>query len=226
MRRSVKTGDPGLRLPPLLLDGPPGIGKSAWARHLGHVIGVPTMAYEATTENASFGLVGTQRSWGSANPGRLINTILSHRVGNPVVVVDEVEKSGQVRTTRGGSYNLTDALLPLLEPMTASNWSCPYFEVKFDMRFVIWVLTSNDYRRLPEPFLSRCPPVHLQDLSIVDLVGFARREGRRRGIGTMSIDVITEALRRCGQQSQISLRTVVRMIEKAIMLENGPEITH
>ena len=29
MRRSVKAGDPGLRLPPLLLDGPPGIGKSA-----------------------------------------------------------------------------------------------------------------------------------------------------------------------------------------------------
>lgn len=94
MRRSVKAGDPGLRLPPLLLDGPPGIGKSAWARHLGHVLGVPTMAYEATTENASFGLVGTQRSWGSANPGRLINTILSHRVENPVIVVDEVEKSG------------------------------------------------------------------------------------------------------------------------------------
>lgn len=47
MRRSVKAGDPGLRLPPLLLDGPPGIGKSAWARYLGNVIGVPTTGYEA-----------------------------------------------------------------------------------------------------------------------------------------------------------------------------------
>lgn len=35
MRRSVREAQPGLRLPPLLLDGPPGIGKSHWARRLG-----------------------------------------------------------------------------------------------------------------------------------------------------------------------------------------------
>lgn len=62
MRRSVRSGDPGLRLPPMLLDGPPGIGKSAWARALGNLINVPTMVYEATNESASFGLVGSQRS--------------------------------------------------------------------------------------------------------------------------------------------------------------------
>lgn len=38
MRRSVKAGDPGLRVRPLLLDGPPGIGKSAWARALCNLI--------------------------------------------------------------------------------------------------------------------------------------------------------------------------------------------
>jgi len=35
MRRSVRSGDEGLRLRLLLLDGPPGIGKSHWARRLG-----------------------------------------------------------------------------------------------------------------------------------------------------------------------------------------------
>ena len=34
MRRSVREGWPGLRLPPLLLDGPPGIGKSMLLRVL------------------------------------------------------------------------------------------------------------------------------------------------------------------------------------------------
>ncbi|MFC3058070.1 ATP-binding protein [Paenirhodobacter populi] len=43
MRRSVQRGDAGLRLPPILLDGPPGIGKSHWARRLGSLIGVPGM---------------------------------------------------------------------------------------------------------------------------------------------------------------------------------------
>ena len=59
------------------------------------------MVYEATVENASFGLVGSQRNWGNSNPGRLLNTILATRVGNPVVVVDEVEKSGRAESNKG-----------------------------------------------------------------------------------------------------------------------------
>lgn len=219
MRRSVHSGDRGFRLPPILLDGPPGIGKSAWARTLGDLLTVPTTVYEATNENASFGLVGSQRSWGTANPGRLINTILTHRVGNPVIVVDEVEKSGSAMSSNGQTYRLTDALLPLLEPASARRWSCPYFEVKFDMSYVIWVLTSNDYRRLPEPLLSRCPPIRLSALSRDDLVSFAQREGARRGLLETSIEVITDALGQFEHPGQITLRSVQRMLERGASLE-------
>ncbi|HEY0213266.1 MAG TPA: hypothetical protein VGC40_06735, partial [Paenirhodobacter sp.] len=68
-----------MRLPLVQLDSPAGIGKSHWARRLGTLIGVPGMVYDATTENASFGLVGSQRGWGNAAPGRLVNLILSER---------------------------------------------------------------------------------------------------------------------------------------------------
>lgn len=101
------------------------------------------MVYEATVENASYGLVGAQRNWGNSNSGRLLNTILATRVSDPVVVVDEVEKSGRAESNRGQAYSLTDRLLPLLEPLSAAGWSCPYFEVKFDRGYVIWVMTSN-----------------------------------------------------------------------------------
>lgn len=220
MRRSVKAGDPGLRLPPLLLDGPPGIGKSAWARALGDLIGAPAMAYEASVENASFGLVGSQRSWGNANPGRLLNMILATRVGNPIVVVDEVEKSGRATSTKGQAYSLTDAMLPLLEPISSSRWSCPYFEVKFDMSFVIWVLTSNDCRLLPEPMLSRCPPIHLREVSKAELVAFAQREGRRRGLSEISTEAVADALVRQDASVRPSLRTAIRMLERAATLED------
>jgi hypothetical protein len=218
MRRSAREGDIGLRLPPMLLDGPPGIGKSAWARALGDLIKAPTMVYEATVENASFGLVGTQRNWGNSNPGRLLNTILTTRVGNPVVVVDEVEKSGQVESNKGQAFSLTGALLSLLEPLSAANWSCPYFEVKFDMSYLIWVMTSNNACRLPEPLLSRCPPIRLQGITTAELIGFARREGQRKTLDEASIEAVVEAIER-HEQFNLSLRTVVRMIGKAAQLQ-------
>lgn len=218
MRRSVREGDIGLRLPPLLLDGPPGIGKSAWARSLAGLIRVPNMVYEATVENASFGLVGAQRNWGNSNPGRLLNTILTTRVGNPVVVIDEVEKSGRAESNKGQAYSLSDALLPLLEPLSAASWSCPYFEIRFDMSYVIWVMTSNNAFILSEPLLSRCPPIRLQGITTAELVGFARREGQRRALDEVSIEAVVEAIERHGHFN-LSLRTVVRMIGRAAQLQ-------
>lgn len=54
MRRSVREGWAGLRLPPMLLDGPPGIGKSHWARRLGEMLSTPVLVVEAANESASF----------------------------------------------------------------------------------------------------------------------------------------------------------------------------
>jgi hypothetical protein len=221
MRNSVRRGDPGLRLPPILLDGPPGIGKSAWARHLGGLLGTVTTAVEATNENASFGLVGSQRAWSNATPGRVVNTILAHRIGNPVIIVDEVEKAGRTHSNRGVPYGLAEALLPLLEPVSSRSWNCPYFEVKFDLSFLIWVLTSNTCALLPEPLLSRCPPIRLHALTLDELEAFARRQGVRRGLSAISIDAIVEALHGVARPEQLSLRTVLRMIERGSSLEGG-----
>ncbi|WP_252737450.1 hypothetical protein [Citreicella sp. C3M06] len=63
MRRSVRVGEPRFRLPPVLLDGPPGIGKSVWSRELGRHLGVPRCGIEGTAEQASFVVNGSQRGW-------------------------------------------------------------------------------------------------------------------------------------------------------------------
>lgn len=225
MRRSVREGWPGLRVPPLLLQGPPGIGKSHWARRLGALLSTTTTVIEATGENASFGIVGSQRGWGGSHPGRLIETVLQSRIANPVMVVDEIEKAGTAVSIKGHAFGLAEALLPLLEPLTATRWSCPYYQVKFDMSWVIWVLTSNDYRLLPKPLLSRCPPIRLGHLTPAELVAFVRREGERRALSETSIEAICEILTHSSlQQHHPSLRIAIRMLQRAADLEQGPTL--
>ena len=142
LRASARNGLPGLRFNPLVLVGSPGIGKSNWARRVAHHLSVPTTMIEATGEPATFSLVGLQKGWGSAGEGKLMQTILRERHGGPLVIIDEIEKSGEVHSNKGARHTLTDALLPLLERMTAATWQCPFFQIKFDMSWVNWIMTA------------------------------------------------------------------------------------
>ncbi|MGB4828116.1 MAG: hypothetical protein WBP18_12750 [Paracoccaceae bacterium] len=142
---------------------------------------------EATGENASFGIVASQRGWGDTDPGRLLETVLQTLVANPVIVVDEIEKAGSEVSSKGHTFGLAEALLPLLEPMTAKRWSRPYCQAKFDMSRDIRGVTANISRHLSPLLLSRCPQIRLRDLSIAELGDPIRREGANPGLPTEAI---------------------------------------
>ena len=207
---------PGDRFDPLVLVGSPGIGKSYWARRLAHHLSVSTTMIEAMGEPASFSLVGLQKGWGGSLAGKLANTVLRERHGSPLVIIDEIEKAGEVHSNKGTRHTLTEALLPLRERMTARERQCPFFQVRFDMSWVHWVMTANSRNGLPEPLQSRCVVLDLPDLTTGQLRMFAVTEGTRRGLpepalaalnGVFDCDTLPNA--------RLSLRTVSRMIDKA-----------
>ncbi|SHF02261.1 ATPase family associated with various cellular activities (AAA) [Ruegeria intermedia] len=223
LRASAREDLPGVRFTPLVLNGPPGIGKSFWARRLAHHLEVPATKIDATGEPASFALTGSQRGWGSAHAGKLVNTVLNSRHGGPLVIIDEIEKADEVQSNKGTRHTLTDALLPLLERMTAATWECPFFQVKMDMSWVNWVMTANSRQGLPEPFQSRCVVLDLPDLTTGQLRDFAMNEAARRGLPEPATDALaaifeTDAL----SNRRLSLRTVARMLDRAEALAKHP----
>jgi len=128
-----------------------------------------------------------------------------------------------VHSNKGARHTLTDALLPLLERMTAATWQCPFFQVKFDMSWVNWVMTANSRQGLPEPLQSRCVVLDLPDLTTDQLRQFAQTEGTRRGLPSPAIAALMDVFESVAiTNAGLSLRTVSRMLDRAETLVHQP----
>jgi hypothetical protein len=105
LRLNVSAGDP-VNLPPVLLNGPPGIGKSVWARRLSELLHMPRCEFDASMGGICFAVVGTGHGWSTAQPSWPLETTLQHRVGNPLIVINEICKSRSVTTEKGSSHSI------------------------------------------------------------------------------------------------------------------------
>lgn len=148
-----RTGQPVLRLPPLLLAGPPGIGKSALVRAFGKAAKVPLFTMQAGAGHEASTLTGLSRTWRAAEPSFPVRSIGTAGVGNPLLCIDELDKS----VLEGGAQfgRLVDALLALLERSTAGAWTDPFLGAPVDLSDLNWILLVNNPGVLPGPLRSR-----------------------------------------------------------------------
>lgn len=150
-------GAKSLRLPPLLLVGDGGIGKSRFARRLAVALGLPMGQVSAAGSTDNRALAGTARGWSSMQPCLPLTVMLRYQLANPMVLVDEVDKASNDR--RNG--RITDTLLTMLEPTTAREFPDEALLVPADLSRVNWVLLANDLDLVPPLLRQRCRIVRL-----------------------------------------------------------------
>jgi ATP-dependent Lon protease len=139
-----------LEITPMLLLGPPGIGKTHFAREVAALLGTGLGFVSMSSLTAGWVLSGASSQWKGARPGKVFETLVEGQYANPVMVVDEIDKA------RGEhAYDPLGALYSLLEHDTAETFTDEFAEVAIDASQVIWVATANDERAIPEPILNR-----------------------------------------------------------------------
>ncbi|MDX9861470.1 MAG: AAA family ATPase [Rhodospirillales bacterium] len=140
-----------IRIRPLLLVGPPGSGKSRFARRLAEMIGTGCQLISASGSSDDRSLVGTAHAWGNREPGAVLQLMLASGAANPLIIVDEIEKAG------GSPHNgdIRRSLLAMLEPETAKRWFDECLQAHCDLSGVSWVLTANCIEPISKPLLSR-----------------------------------------------------------------------
>ena len=140
----------GLEVTPMLLLGPPGIGKTHFARKLAELLGTGMSLVPMSSMTAGWLLSGASSQWKGAKPGKVFEALVDGQYANPVIVVDEIDKA-----SADAQYDPLGAMYSLLEHDTAGTFMDEFAEVAIDASQVIWIMTANDERMIPEPIMNR-----------------------------------------------------------------------
>ena len=201
--------------PVLCFVGPPGVGKTSLAKSIARSMNRPYCKISLGGVQDEADIRGHRRTYVGSMPGRILQGLKKVKKGNPVMLLDEVDKMG------GGAFrgDPSSALLEVLDPEQNHSFQDHYLEVDYDLSTVLFICTANSAHPLRGPLLDRMETIPIEGYIEEEKMHIARqylisKQLKEKGLKDFDVRITNGALKEI--IAYYTKEAGVRQLERAL----------